>query len=60
MKHVKGTENNTYHIVNQKIFELKKLEYYHKIFMELLKNYLVSFEIIANQIEKEIQNKNKQ
>ena len=60
VKHFKETENSTYHIVNQKIFEIKKLEFYHKIFMELLKNYLVSFEIIVNQIEKEIQNKDKQ
>ena len=52
--------NNTYHIVNQKIFGLKKFEFNYKIFMELLKNYLVSFEIIVNEIEVEIENKNRQ
>ena len=53
-------DNNTYHIVNQKIFGLKKFEFNYKIFMELLKNYLVSFEIIVNEIEVEIENKNRQ
>jgi hypothetical protein len=52
-------DNNTYHIVNQKIFGLKKFEFNYKIFMELLKNYLVSFEIIENEIEVEIENKNR-
>ena len=54
------TENNSYHFVNQKIFGLKKFEFNYKIFMELLKNYLVTFEIIVNQIEIEINNKNKE
>ena len=53
------TENFTYHVVNQKIFGLKKFEFNYKVFMELLKNYLVTFEIIVNQIEIEINNKNK-
>jgi hypothetical protein len=54
------TDNNSYHFVNQKIFGLKKFEFNYKIFMELLKNYLVTFEIIVNQIEIEIENKNKE
>ena len=54
------TDNNSYHIVNQKIFGLKKFEFNYKIFMELLKNYLVTFEIIVNQIEIEIQKNNKE
>ena len=53
------TDNTSYHYVNQKIFGLKKFEFNYKIFMELLKNYLVSFEIIVNQIEIEINNNNK-
>ena len=53
------TENFSYHVVNQKIFGLKKFEFNYKIFMELLKNYLVTFEIIVNQIEIEIKNKNR-
>lgn len=53
-------DNNTYHIVNEKIFGLKRFEFNYKIFMELLKNYLVSFEIIVNEIEVEIENKNRQ
>ena len=60
IKNSQGTDNNTYHIVNQKIFGLKKFEFNYKIFMELLKNYLVSFEIIVNEIEVEIENKNRQ
>ena len=39
---------------------MKKFEFNYKIFMELLKNYLVSFEIIVNEIEVEIENKNRQ
>ena len=54
------TDNNSYHFVNQKIFGLKKFEFNYKIFMELLKNYLVTFEIIVNQIEIEIEKKNKE
>ena len=53
------TDNNSYHLVNQKIFGLKKFEFNYKIFMELIKNYLVTFEIILNQLEFEINNKNK-
>ena len=45
------TENNTYHLVNEKIFSLKKFEFNLKLFFELLKNYLVVFEFLANQIE---------
>ena len=45
------TENNTYHVVNEKIFGLKKFEFNIKLFFELLKNYLVVFEIIFNQRE---------
>ena len=50
------TENNTYHIVNEKIFGLKKFEFNFKLFFELLKNYLVVFEIVVKQIEINIQN----
>ena len=45
------TENNTYHLVNEKIFGLKKFEFNLKLFFELLKNYLVVFEFIVKQIE---------
>ena len=48
-----------YRIVNEKILKLKKFEFDFKILMELLKNYLVCFEIIVKKIEKEMQNKNK-
>ena len=54
------TENITYHVVNQKIFGLKKFQFNYKIFMELLKNYLVTFEIIVNQIKIEINNKHRE
>jgi hypothetical protein len=59
-KSTQDNENNIYHIVNEKIFGLKRFELNYKIFMELLKNYLVCFEIIVNEIEIEIQNKNRQ
>ena len=52
--------NSIYHVVNQKIFGLKRLEINYKIFMELIKNYLVSFEIIVNQIKIEINNNNRE
>ena len=55
-----ASDNNSYHLVNQKIFGLKKFEFNYKIFMELIKNYLVTFEIIVNQIEIEINNENKE
>ena len=45
------TENNTYHIVNEKIFGLKKFEFNFKLFFEVLKNYLVAFEIMVKYIE---------
>ena len=45
------TENNTYHIVNEKIFGLKKFEFNFKLFFEVLKNYLVAFEIVVKYIE---------
>ena len=48
-----------YRIVNEKILKLKKFEFDFKILMELLKNYLVCFEIIVKKIEKELQIKNK-
>ena len=50
------TENNTYYVVNEKIFGLKKFEFNFKLFFELLKNYLIVFEIIVKQIEINIQN----
>ena len=53
------TENNTYHVVNEKIFGLKKFEFNFKLFFELLKNYLVVFEFLANQIEKNNNNNSK-
>ena len=59
-KSTQDNENNIYHIVNEKIFGLKRFELNYKIFMELLKNYLVCFELIVNEIEIEIQNKNRQ
>ena len=54
-----GAESDDYRIVNEKILKLKKFEFDFKILMELLKNYLVCFEIIVKKIEKEIQYKNK-
>ena len=51
------TENNTYHVVNEKIFGLKKFEFNFKLFFELLKNYLVVFEIVVKQIELNFNNK---
>ena len=59
-KNTQDNENNIYHIVNEKIFGLKRFELNYKVFMELLKNYLVCFELIVNEIEIEIQNKNRQ
>jgi hypothetical protein len=53
-------DNCSYHVVNQKIFGLKKFEFNYKIFMELLKNYLITSEIIVNQIEIEINNRNRE
>ena len=52
-------ESDDYRIVNEKILKLKKFEFDFKILMELLKNYLVCFEIIVKKIEKEIQMKNR-
>ena len=51
-------ESDDYRIVNEKILKLKKFEFDFKILMELLKNYLVCFEIIVKKIEKEKQFKN--
>ena len=52
-------ECDDYRIVNEKILNLKKFEFDFKILMELLKNYLVCFEIIVKKIEKEMQGRNK-
>ena len=52
-------ECDDYRIVNEKILNLKKFEFDFKILMELLKNYLVCFEIIVKKIEKEKQGKHK-
>ena len=52
-------DSDDYRIVNEKILKLKKFEFDFKILMELLKNYLVCFEIIVKKIEKEFQMKNK-
>ena len=52
-------ESDDYRIVNEKILKLKKFEFDFKILMELLKNYLVCFEIMVKKIEKEMQFKNK-
>ena len=53
-------ENNNYHIVSEKIFKLKKFEFDYKIFMEILKNYLVAFECVVKIVEKEIDRINKE
>ena len=50
------TENNTYHVVNEKIFSLKKFEFNFKLFFELVKNYLIIFELIVKKIEINIEN----
>ena len=52
-------ECDDYRIVNEKILNLKKFEFDFKILMELLKNYLVCFEIIVKKIEKEKQGRHK-
>ena len=52
-------ECDDYRIVNEKILNLKKFEFDFKILMELLKNYLVCFEIVVKKIEKELQIRNK-
>ena len=52
-------ECDDYRIVNEKILNLKKFEFDFKILMELLKNYLVCFELIVKKIEKENEKKNK-
>ena len=44
-------------MVNEKIFGLKKFEFNFKLFFELLKNYLVVFEIVVKQIELNFNNK---
>ena len=46
-----ASEHNTYHVVNEKIFGLKKFEFNFKLFFEVLKNYLVAFEIVVKYIE---------
>ena len=50
-----GSENeiNTYKIVNQKIMMLKKFEFDYSILMELIKNYLVAFEMIFRILKSE-------
>jgi hypothetical protein len=54
-----GGECDDYRIVNEKILNLKKFEFDFKILMELLKNYLVCFEIVVRKIEKEKIGRNK-
>jgi hypothetical protein len=53
-------ECDDYRIVNEKILKLKKFEFDFKILMELLKNFLVCFEIIVKKMEKEKLMKNRQ
>ena len=50
-----GSENeiNTYKIVNEKIMMLKKFEFDYSILMELIKNYLVAFEMIFRILKSE-------
>ena len=50
------SEHNTYHVVNEKIFSLKKFEFNFKLFFELVKNYLIIFELIVKKIEINIEN----
>ena len=52
-------ECEDYKIVNEKILKLKKFEFNFKILMELLKNYLVCFEIFWKRLEREKQMQNK-
>ena len=54
-----GGECEDYRIGNEKILNLKKFEFDFKILMELLKNYLVCFEIVVRKIEKEKIGRNK-
>ena len=53
------TDTDDYRIVNEKILKLKKFEFDYKILMELLKNYLICFEMIMKNIENEASKKNK-
>ena len=46
-------EMNTYKIVNEKIMSLKKFEFDYSIIMELIKNYLVAFEMMFRIIQSE-------
>ena len=46
-------EINTYKIVNEKIMMLKKFEFDYSILMELIKNYLVAFEMIFRILKSE-------
>ncbi len=46
-------EINTYKIVNEKIMSLKKFEFDYSIIMELIKNYLVAFEMMFRVIQSE-------
>ncbi len=46
-------EINTYKIVNEKIMALKKFEFDYSIIMELIKNYLVAFEMMFRVIQSE-------
>ena len=46
-------EINTYKIVNEKIMSLKKFEFDYSIIMELIKNYLVAFEMMFRIIQSE-------
>ena len=46
-------EGSAYKIVNEKILSLKKFEFNFSIFMEILKNYLVAFEMLIRILQSE-------
>lgn len=46
-------EGSAYKIVNEKILSLKKFEFNFSIFMEILKNYLVAFEMLIRLLQSE-------
>ena len=46
-------EGSAYKIVNEKILSLKKFEFNFSIFMEILKNYLVAFEMLIRVLQSE-------
>ena len=49
-------EHSAYKIVNEKIVMLKKFEFNFSIFMEILKHYLVAFEMLIRSLQSQNSN----